>query len=180
MTLDLHNLNTVDIIALVLLAVGAFQGLRRGLSGELARLVGVVIAFLAGVRFHEPVAAWCIEHTRLDYWPARTLAFTLTIAVGMAVMILVRLVLGRVIQIVIAEGLNRLGGILAGTVRSAVMILVVFLVVNMLTPDSFLGHAFGDDSAIGRVVRRYVPLVRDRLHGKWEQLDDEREEPRDE
>lgn len=171
MTPDLHSLNVVDIAALVLVVLGALQGLRRGLSGELARLAGMIAAYLAGLWLHEPVAAWCMARTRLEYGPARALAFALTVLGALALLMLVHAILGRAMKLVIAEGLDRIGGMAAGAARAGIVVLVIFLVVNLLTPDSYLGRLFGEASAIGRRVQAHGPMVRERLREEWQRLD---------
>jgi uncharacterized membrane protein required for colicin V production len=158
----LSELNLVDICALMLIAIGGIQGYLRGLSGELARLIGTILAFVAGIALHDPVGAWILEHTRLEDQPAHAVAFVATVILAIVIMVLLRLVLKRLIKVVFAEGFDRGMGICAGLLRMSVVVCIIFLVMN-LVPHDYLNRHFGEESTIGSIVVSYVPKVRETL-----------------
>ncbi|MBT3194407.1 MAG: CvpA family protein [Verrucomicrobia bacterium] len=156
------ELNLVDIGALILIAIGALQGFFRGLSGELARLIGTLLAFVAGVALHDSVAAWILENTRLEDQPAHAVAFIATVLIAILIMLLLRLVVKRLIKVVFAAGFDKGMGVLAGSLRMGTVVCIIFLIMN-LVPHDYLNRHFGEESAIGSVVIRYVPRVRQTL-----------------
>ncbi len=160
----LPTLNLVDIVALGLIAIGGIQGFLRGLSGELARLIGTVLAFVAGVALHGPVGEWVLKHTRLEDQTAHALAFVATVVLAIVIMLLLRLVIKRLIKIVFADGFDKTMGVAAGLVRMTVVVCIIFLIMN-LVPHDYLNRHFGEESAIGSIVVRYVPTVRETLEG---------------
>ncbi len=159
---NMPALSAVDIVALALIAVGGIQGFFRGLSGELARLAGAVIAFIGGTLLHEPVGQWVSTHTRLEARPAQTLAFIATVIIAVLIMIAVRMVLKKVIQGVFSPEFDKTTGTLAGLLRMSIFTCIVFIVMNMVPVDS-MNRLFGEQSAVGSFMVRYVPTVKKTL-----------------
>ena len=60
--MDWSLLNWVDWLFIATLLYGAAMGAVRGLSHELATLVGMGMAGLVTRMFYEPVSAWICEH----------------------------------------------------------------------------------------------------------------------
>jgi len=150
------DLNLVDVIAFGVVALGMVQGYFRGFSGEIARLVGLVAAFVLGLRFYQPLGEWVFAYTRLAGQPARALAFLVTVGVATLCMLIVRKTLKRIIQVAIEKGPDRVGGVLVGAVRAGIVVLIVFLALN-LWPNEYLNRTFGCESLIGRGIHRLFP-----------------------
>lgn len=158
----LSELNYVDYAALILIIVGCVQGFFRGLSGELARLIGTVIAFMAGISLHEPVGKWILEHSRLGDQAAHAVAFIATIILCIVIMIIIRKVINKLVKVVFADGFDKTMGIIAGMVRMIVVVCIIFICMNLI-PHDYLNQQFGEESVIGRVVVKYVPTIRETL-----------------
>lgn len=150
--------SVVDIAALILIGIGGIQGFFRGFSGELARLIGAVIAFIAGALLHEPVGQWVCANTRLEARPAQALAFIATVVIAVIIMIVTRILLSKVIKLVFAESFDKSVGILAGLLRMSIFVCIIFIIMNMI-PVEFLNRHFGEESAVGHFIIRYVPTV---------------------
>ena len=172
---SLPALNYVDIAALILIGIGGIQGFFRGFSGEIARLVGTVLAFMAGIALHQPVGEWIVANTRLEDQASHAVAFIATIALSVLIMVLLRLVVKRLIKVVFAEKFDKSVGIFAGVLRMGVVVCIIFLCMNMI-PHEYLNRHFGEESAIGSVVVKYVPTVRDTLERANIQIPDGNEE----
>jgi uncharacterized membrane protein required for colicin V production len=152
-------LSVVDIIALSLIAIGGIQGFFRGLSGELARLAGAIIAFIAGTLLHEPVGQWVSEHTRLDPRPAQAMAFISTVVIAILIMIGVRILMKKLIENVFAPSFDKTMGVIAGLIRMSIFTCIFFMIM-ILVPVDYLNRVFGEESTVGTFVIRYVPTVR--------------------
>ncbi len=159
---DLSTLSIVDMVAFGVIAIGGIQGFFRGLSGELARLAGTVIAFFAGTLLHEPAGQWISTNTRLEERPAQAMAFIATVLLAVVIMILMQMLLKKVITLVFAPGFDKTAGVLAGLLRMGLFVCLFFIAMNLLPVDT-LNQLFGDSSIVGRFVIRYVPSVEEAL-----------------
>jgi uncharacterized membrane protein required for colicin V production len=157
----LPSVNVIDIAVLIIIGVNLIIGIRRGLSGELAALVGTVAAFGLGAHLLSPFGAWLNGHTRLGERPAQALAF-ISVAVGVIiVMILLRLLLGKLMKISFEPTLDKIGGFAAGLIRSCVLVLIIVVSV-LMCPNDYLNRKFGEESVVGRSIAKYVmPRVED-------------------
>lgn len=156
------ELNLVDIAALLLIGIGCIQGYFRGLSGELARFIGTVLAFMAGISLHEPVGEWILTNTRLEDQTAHAVAFIATIALCIVIMMILRVVVKKMVKVVFAEKFDKTVGIFIGMLRMGVVVCIIFICMNLI-PHEYLNRHFGEESVIGRVVVQYVPTIRDTL-----------------
>jgi uncharacterized membrane protein required for colicin V production len=71
--------NIVDIIALIIIALGSIRGLIRGLSSEIACFISTITALFMGLHFFRPFGSWLLENTRLTKWSAHAVAFAVTV-----------------------------------------------------------------------------------------------------
>ncbi|MFO7871392.1 MAG: CvpA family protein [Kiritimatiellia bacterium] len=164
-------LNPVDIAALILLVIGGLLGYRRRLSGELSRMISVVAAFILGVYFCGPVSVWLIGHTRLTENTARLVGFIVTLVSVVAVMVFLRILLKRIMMVAFEPVTDRAGGVLAGLVRTAVLILIVFYLM-ILCPSDYLNRKFGNESAIGTIVKRNSSVLDETFEKSKERVRD--------
>ncbi len=151
----LASLNIVDAIALCFILLNALWGLHRGLSGELAHAAGVVVAFIVAMTAYDPVGQWLADQSRLGPRGAVATAFLATAIVAFVAMIFLRILLKRILQIAIAERYDKAAGFVAGTVRSAIIVVIVFVVMN-LWPNAYLNRTFGDESVVGSSIMRHM------------------------
>lgn len=153
--MDWTSFNWVDWLFAAVLLYGAIMGLVRGLSHELATLIGMVVAVVVTRIFYEPAAAWICgrwgwnpEITRLG----AVVALVLLALVGMR---LLRAALGALMTFAFKGPIERLGGLVTGFCRQGVVFLVLLLAASFV-PSSALQRAVMFDSATGRTV---LPLL---------------------
>ena len=153
--MDWTTLNWVDWLFAAVLLYGAAMGAVRGLSHELATLIGMVVAVIVTRLFYEPVSFWICdkwgwneEITRL----AAVVALALLTLYGMR---LLRLALGALMTFAFKGPVERIGGLLAGFVRLGATFLVLLLAASFV-PSAWLQRAVMYDSRIGPAV---LPLL---------------------
>lgn len=158
--MDWTSLNWVDWLFIVVLLYGATMGVIRGLSHELATLIGMAVAVLATRLFYEPMAdkicewwGWNPEFTRL----LAVLALMLLTLYGMR---LLRIALGTLMTFAFKGMVERLGGLLTGMVLQGMIFLVLMLGASHMPLEnkfaSDLQRAVMLDSHTGRVVLPYL------------------------
>ncbi len=155
-------LSVVDIGALIVILIGVIQGIRRGLSGELARLVGAVLALALGLFCLQPFGAFVENHTRLSERSARLLAFILVVVAVVGAMILLRWILRNIMKVTFEEKIEKIGGCIAGILRMTVFVFIVFVIMNMC-PGEYLNRKFGEESLTGKGVLKCLPPLKEKI-----------------
>jgi len=146
--------------------MGVLLGFRRRLSGELAHLISLIVAFVVGLLAYRPLGYWLLENSRLGSRAAHAAAFVATIVLASLAMVLVRTLIKRIVSVVIEEESDKMAGAVAGLVKSILIVLIIFLFMNMI-PHEYINRIFGEESAIGRVVLKFMP----RIEGKLEEME---------
>jgi membrane protein required for colicin V production len=112
----------VDIIILILITLGAYEGYKKGLVMSMLGLVGFVLAIALGVYFMDPVSKYLAQH--LD-----ELTFAFPIMAFLIVFLLTILLVGisgwfmkHIMDMVLLGGLDSLAGAILGIVKAAFFI----------------------------------------------------------
>lgn len=157
----LSAFNIVDAIVLVLLLFGIFGGVRRGLSGELARIIAIAFSVYAAWRLAQPAADLLGEHTRLSVHDAYVTAWIAVLVLAYLLLLAVRLVLRSLMVFAFKGKLERIGGAVCGLLRTAVVVAVVILFLSV-APQPNIQKAVSQDSYVGRFVcERVRPMYDD-------------------
>lgn len=156
------QLSLVDVIAVLFVLLLVVLSWRRGLAQEIGHLAGSIAAFVLGWIYHREVGEWLVAHTRLTGDPARVAAFIGTVLVVILVSFVITLLLSRLIKQIIPEGIDHVGGAVAGLIKGSVYVLLIFLVLNMW-PHEYLNRHFGEESLIGTGVLKILPSVKEKL-----------------
>ena len=157
-----NNFTLVDIIAAALILIGALQGLFRGLSGEMARLLGAICAFVAGALLHEPVGEWVASYTRLEDQEARMLTYIVTVLAALILWALFHKLIKKLLQLVLSVGFDRVAGVPAGMLRMTALVGIVCIAIHIWPQAPFKEHV-GMESFFGRQAIRLVPAVQRQL-----------------
>lgn len=150
--------NAVDIVALSIVFFELLMGLRRGLSGELFRLLSTLIVLVVSLRLYLPCGAFLVDNSRLADNPemAYALAFT-SLAVGLElVLFILRMILCLLAKITFNEKIDRGAGGVAGLLRGLLMAGLIVYAVG-LWPQASLRELFVNNSLVGRNLFKYAP-----------------------
>ena len=154
--------NVIDIAALIFIVLGVLLGFRRGLSGELARLISTVIVFLTCMHFYHPLTAWLLENSTLSGRSAQAAAFIIMIIVLLIAATLIRYILKKIIKVAVDKKADKVGGMIAGFIRSMIIVVIVFIIMNMI-PHEYLNRKFGEESFTGTLVLKSVKELREEV-----------------
>ncbi|MDP6490480.1 MAG: CvpA family protein [Kiritimatiellia bacterium] len=158
-------LNLVDIVALLFVLLHVVLSWRRGLSEEIGRVAGAVLAFWIGLRTHDGVAGWMTDHTRMEGEPARVVAYIGVVLLIILASLVLTLVVSKVIKLAIPDGIDKVGGGIAGLIKGAFYTAMIFLAMN-LWPHEYLNRHFGEESALGSVVMKWIPALQEQMEEK--------------
>jgi len=126
--MDWATWNWVDWLFVVMLLYGGAMGAVRGLSHELAMLIGMIAAVTVTWLFYEPVSAWLCGHwTGLHPEITRLVAVAALVTATLAGMHALRKGLGALMTFSFKGPVERVGGLLAGVVRRGAVFLLALL-----------------------------------------------------
>lgn len=169
---NLPQFNLADLGFIILVLIGLARGWARGLSGELARLLSVAAGLAAGIYFYQPVGRHLVEQTRLGEWeePAtHGIAFGLIFIGTWLAMRLLRFLLRHVMEFAFRGKIEKVGGALAGLLRSAILAAAGVLLLGSC-PVAGLRRFFFEESVIGGTLARHLLPVYDELREKYPAL----------
>lgn len=135
--------NAFDLAALGLIFILSLNGIRKGLSDELMKLISVVAAVYITLNFHQYGT-----EILLKFWPIPEQYQAL---LGFAVVFLVMIILMRIVSIVNKQLIkalslgwaDRTGGFLFGGLKALVLLAVILWVVELFPPQ-WLGSWYQD------------------------------------
>ena len=163
-------MNLYDLVMIILLGLLAFRGFRRGLLRELAGLAALIVGFLLAYRLDGFVGGWVARTTHLSPTEGHVLAFLGIVAVlGIAIDLAARFLTRVIKRIPIVGGLNRLGGLLAGSALALIGIwllttCLLFLPASLL-PFSATVSRSGTAHLVQSVTPRWSQSLQTHLHG---------------
>ena len=153
--MDWTQFNWVDWAFVAVLLYGAAMGAVRGLSSELATLIGMVVAAVVTRLFYEPVSFWICERWGWNEEVTRLFAVVLLALLVLYGMRLVRIALGAMMTFSFNGLVERVGGLLAGFVRLGAIALLLLLAASFV-PSANLQRAVMMESSVGRQT---LPLL---------------------
>ncbi|MCH7859848.1 MAG: CvpA family protein [Candidatus Marinimicrobia bacterium] len=120
-------MNPIGIGIIVFIAYYGYRGFQRGLVEEIGRLIGLVLAVLLANRFSSVLAG----QLGLDSEVARTAAaFVIIFVITLVAMSFVIRVVRTLIELVLLEWLDRMGGILFGVLKSILVLGVLIYIME--------------------------------------------------
>ncbi|MFH1477493.1 MAG: CvpA family protein [Verrucomicrobiota bacterium] len=159
----------VESLALVLVLWECLWGLKRGLSGELSRLISTAVVLIVGLRFYQTMGRLLADNTRLADDPelAQAVAFLLIVVCFALLFLILRLVLRLLMTVKFNDKIDRSGGGLAGLLRGVLMVLLCVYAIG-LWPHEYLRNVVRKQSIIGRTVFQYAPRAIEKLNAiRW-------------
>ena len=160
-------IQVADLVILAVLLFGAWRGFRNGLSGEIVRVAGLVVAFLVGARTHVPLGNWIEETTRLSAPAARALGFGAVFAGIWAVGHLARFILHKIMTITFVKPLEIAGGVAAGVIKTGAAISAVLIFINLAPRLTFVANAVNERSTICTFLSAHAPALYSSLRERY-------------
>ena len=142
-------MNPIGIGILIFIAYFGFRGFQRGLIDEVGRLVGLVLAVILAYRF-SPLVADYIPFT--NGLAQAALAFVAIFVVTLVIMAIIIRIVRTLVELVLLEWLDKLGGIVFGVLKSIIVLGVLIYVAESFTVSRDFVLRLEDQSPIYRNV----------------------------
>ncbi|MFA8299938.1 MAG: CvpA family protein [Hyphomicrobiales bacterium] len=147
-------MNYIDIIILIPILYAAYKGSKKGLIIEVASIVGLIAGAFFAVNYSD--FTYSVIENFFDLKPQflTILSFAITFIVVMLVLVTIGKIIERVVDIIQLGPLNKLLGVVFGILKSALIISIIFFILNNFTSERQL---FSKESREGSYL--YEPVI---------------------
>ncbi len=157
-------LYTIDILFAVFVFLFAAGGLLRRLSGELARVLALLV-LLFGLCFAYPAFNQFAAQTWVDLSPVLIQGVVLLVLflISFLLYFLIRVLLKRIFKTALSDGVDKVAGCVAGLLRG-LLVGITLLAALSLLPNERLYEALSEKSVVGAwVCNTLTPWAHPRL-----------------
>jgi membrane protein required for colicin V production len=153
-------LNYLDLIILLVFAWAAFRGFTKGLVVMVAAFIALIIGVWGAVKFSGIVAGWLVNTMNVSSPYMQLISFTVTF-LGIVIAInIAAFFLSRLLDIIALGFLNRLFGGVFGILKMALLLSVLFLILNAFnTRYEFLPENDVENSKLYQPVAKLAPGI---------------------
>ena len=116
-------MNTPDIIILIILLIGGFNGLRQGFVKAFANLIGWVVALIMGAKYATLIAP-AMSSLSQDPVVQKIAAFAFIVMLIIVLTWIITALLNRILKTLKLGPLNRLAGAGLGTLKGLFVVLI--------------------------------------------------------
>ncbi|WP_052812915.1 CvpA family protein [Desulfonatronum thioautotrophicum] len=134
--MPIADLNTLDILILVILGFTLVRGLFRGFIGEISSIAGLIAGFFLANKYHSMLLP-LMESIFPDPGIAQLLSYALVFCTGLVGVLMVAAVLRHLLRVVLLGWVDRFAGGVIGLLKGALLcILLVLLLTTFLSPQA--------------------------------------------
>ena len=156
--IGINDMNIIDIIILIILAIFCIKGFFRGFIMEAFTLVGLILAYVIALREMSALAALIGRAVRVPPWLATALSFFLIFII---VIVFCRIMAGALRKLMrwsLLGSLDRGGGVIIGIIKGALVTSLLALLISMIPVTEEMRQIQRDSYLFGR-VRNVAPAV---------------------
>lgn len=175
-------MNWLDIAILAVVALTAFEGLRKGFTRQLLELAGIVLAFILASRYGAQVGAWLPNLFDLSNYVSSVnlnnpiidlsgavaglyngLGYIIVFFLVVSASRLAAVILSSVTSLPIIGSFDKLAGAGVGFLKGFLLVLAVVWIMSLLPIPSLSEQV--DSSAGARILLNIAPSLYQRLQG---------------
>jgi membrane protein required for colicin V production len=150
------NFNMFDVLVVLVVIMGVWMGIRKGGVREVARILGLIIAFIFGMQLMKPIGLIIVSSLNLSTQIAPVVGFVVVfLGIILAVTIVARL-LEAVIGTLMLGPVDRL---LGGAIGGLKAILVLSIGLMMVGGVGYPGEQTRETSAFYQPVEQVAPAT---------------------
>lgn len=157
----LKQLNWIDILAVILLARICYVAIKRGLTTEIFKLLGIVCAIYLACHYYIRASIFLNSFLSLKGAAGvnflNSLVFSVLIFLGYYFFVLIRVVFSFLIRMEAVSLLNHWGAFILGIARSCLFISLFFFIIA-ISNISYLKNTLSD-SVLGPQLFKLTPKV---------------------
>ena len=147
-------MNGIDIVLLVLLVYGAYKGFTKGLILQVASIVALLLGIWGAIELSFYVEGMLEDQTKIEKSYLPLLSFALTFAAIVIAIHLLAKVLEKVISLAALGLVNKLLGLVFGTLKIALILSFVLVLVNSVNDK----WGFLDNNSLRKESKLFEPI----------------------
>jgi membrane protein required for colicin V production len=153
-------MNHVDIILVIPLAIGAIRGFYRGFIMEAATLVGLIAGVYLAAMFSEVVSTLILSSISWNPAAVKIISFVVTFLIVFVIVLAMARFIEKLFKLTGLGIINRLAGVVAGTIKIAFIISIVLIFFNHLNRNNMLmSDEVQQESFLYNKVSSFVPML---------------------
>ena len=145
-------LHIIDFLCAVIIFLFAYTGVKKGVSGQMASLIGFGAVGAALIYAYYPILNFAQRlFSDTPVYALMWLVFLFLCAVGILVYLLLRGILADLFKTNISEGLDSFFGVVLAGLRGLMLIISLIVAIGLLSTDP-VNEVLMDRSYIGNIV----------------------------
>ena len=157
--METRVVNWYDVVVVLALLYGVWSGVRAGLTGEVIRVIGLILMVAVALTSYQSAGNWMAGHSQMPVETAQLLAFVSIAVVVYLISVAVRLALHRrMLQYKFSALVENVGGGCAGVVRMTV-IMAWLTVVLSLSANASVRRNIDGGSCFGSFIVHQLPAL---------------------
>ncbi|NQT46636.1 MAG: CvpA family protein [Candidatus Omnitrophica bacterium] len=156
----LQNLNWVDCVILIILIRTTYVGFSRGLSWEIIRLLGVVVAFVLAIHNYDKIGYFIGSNSPIPPIAANIFSFLVLVFGTALVFKFIGFGLHKILAIELLSPIEHVGGLLLGFIRGIALALIT-LVIMLIMSVPYIDDSIKGRSFFGSKLLRVAPIIYD-------------------
>lgn len=158
-------MNLFDLIILAILLFFSVQGYRNGLIRELFSVAGLLTALWVMTHYLEPMADWMGLFVDASETVLHVIAASMLFLSVYLLALLLALIIQKVLETIHLNVINRLAGLIFGTVKATLLLMAILLIVSLI---GFPGPETTDTSLFYPLLTDAIPtLLAEWIPGSW-------------
>jgi membrane protein required for colicin V production len=158
-------MSILDIILLIIFVFAGFNGYRKGLIGQAAGLIGLLLGIWGAIQFSDYTASLLTDWFSLKSQYISLIAFAITFVVILVGVHFLGVIAEKLIDLAFLGIANKLLGVVFGVLKSALILSVIILLLGKLNDRiKVIPQSFGEKSFIYGPVKRLAPRIFPYLH----------------
>ena len=159
------SINFLDIIIIIPLLLFAWQGYKKGLIIEVATLAALILGLFFAFYFSDYAANLLNEHFDIDEKYIAALSFIVTFIVVVFTVVAIGKILQKIIDIILLGFLNKAAGAVFGIVKGALILSILFLIINYFDSNQrFIKEEYKESSIFYEPIASFAPKLYNWLH----------------
>lgn len=153
-------MSILDIILIAIFIFAGFNGYKKGLIGQAAGLISLLLGIWGAIHFSDFTAGLITEHLSFNSPFLPLIAFAITFAAIVVAVHFIGKIAEGIINLAFLGLANKLLGVAFGVLKTALIFSVILLLLGKVsTRIKIIPDDFGDDSLLYGPVERLAPTI---------------------